>query len=95
MSLTRQEVYEVIDGERDYQDIRWTGTGDHTVAEYILYMEYYLVEARRLISTQDDPKASRDALDVLRKVTALGVVCMEENGAVKRVFHPDAGSPNP
>lgn len=94
MSLIRQDVYAVIDGERNYQDSRWGASTIHTVAEYILYMEHHLTEARRLITTQGDPKASRDALDVLRKVIALGVVCMEQNGAVERVFNIDSSSSN-
>ena len=86
---TRQEVYAAIDGERDYQDARWnenttTTNGVHTVTEYILFMEHYLTDARRLISTQGEPKASQDGLDFIRKVVALGVVCMEQNGVVPR-----------
>ena len=87
--VSREEVYKVIDGERAYQDMRWnestTPTGGfHTVPEFVLYMEHYLQEARRLLSTQPDPKANEDGLDFVRKVTAMGVACMEQNGAVER-----------
>lgn len=90
MSATRSEVYAAIDGERAYQDSRWNAStteseGKHTVAEFILYMEHYLTQARVLVSTQPDPKANRDGLDFLRKVTALGVACMEQNGVVERI----------
>ena len=89
MTATREEVYEAIDGERDYQDGRWnesttTSAGVHSVTEFVLYMEHYLTETRRLLSTQGSPKSDQDGLDFIRKVTALGVACMEQNGVVKR-----------
>lgn len=82
---SRRAVYAAIDSERAYQNEKW-GDGDHTVTEYILYMEHYLSEARRSASTQDLTVAIRHNLvmDFIRKVTALGVVCMEENGAPHR-----------
>lgn len=82
---TRAEVYEAIDGERDYQDQRWgSGScrGQHSTAEFLLFMEDYLAKARRIASTTADMDVA--VLDVVRKVTALGVVCMEQNGAPKR-----------
>ena len=86
---TRAEVYAAIDGERDYQDMRWNENttetaGKHSVEEFVLYMEHYLQEARRLLSTQPSPKATQDGLDFVRKVTAMGVACMEQNGVVAR-----------
>lgn len=85
----RSVVYEVIDGERDYQEERWNkdttaSGGRHTVPEFILYMEHYLTLARTASSTQADPAATIASLDMLRKVTALGVACMEQNGVVLR-----------
>lgn len=85
----RADVYRAIDSERDYQDSRWNPAttptkGLHTVSEWILYMEQYLHEARRLVSTQADPKASNDALEFIRKVAGMGVACMEQNGAPQR-----------
>lgn len=89
MKATREEVYAAIDGEREYQDFRWndkttSSGGQHTVAEFVLYMEHYLEEGRRLLSTQKSPRAEDDGLDFVRKVTALGVACMEQNGVVER-----------
>ncbi len=89
MTLTpRTEVYDAIDSERAYQDSRWNGDttescGKHTATEFILYMEHYLAKARALASTtvEGDP----EVLDAVRKVTALGVACMEGNGAPRRV----------
>lgn len=87
---SRAEVYHALDTERTYQESRWNSTtttsgGQHSVSEFVLYMEYYLQECRRLLSTQASPKSEQDGLDFVRKVTALGVACMEQNGAPPRV----------
>jgi hypothetical protein len=88
---SRADVYGAIDSERDYQDMRIerdgsTSAGEHyhTPEEYLLYMEHYMLEARRIASTTWGPAAKPAILDVLRKVTALGVACMEDNGAPRR-----------
>jgi len=82
---SRRDVYKAIDSERTYQEERW-GDRFHSVTEYILYMEHHLELARQLASTQDQgvPVHHNDTLDCIRKVAALGVVCMEENGAPHR-----------
>ena len=81
---SRRDVYKAIDSERAYQNEKWDR--DHTVTEYILYMEHYLEEARKRASTKDlkVPIHHNDVMDFIRKVTALGVVCMEQNGAPHR-----------
>lgn len=90
----RADVYKAIDGERSYQD-KWDDAesrGRHETGAFILFMEHYLKEARRLESTLENggngisafhvrPEGS---LDFVRKVTALGVACMEQNGAPER-----------
>lgn len=82
--VERSAVYAAIDSERDYQG-KW-GDRTHTTTEYLLFMEDYLAAARRLASTTDMsvPEFDRKVLDFVRKVTALGVVCMEDNGAPQR-----------
>jgi len=82
---SRRDVYGAIDSERTYQNERW-GDRSHSVTEYILFMEHYLLEARNRASTKDLTVHihNNDVLDFIRKVTALGVVCMEENGAPHR-----------
>jgi hypothetical protein len=83
MKSTRQEVYRAIDGERNYQEYRWHRPEHiHSVTEYLVYIEYYVNRAKVAVSSQDDEQG---ALDDLRKITALGVAAMEENGAVQRV----------
>jgi hypothetical protein len=81
----RREVYAAIDSERSYQGMKW-GDPTKTVAEYILYMEHYLGRARAIASSTDMSGQGNKAkaMDEIRKVTALGVVCMEDNGAPQR-----------
>ncbi len=90
MVATRAEVYAALDSERDYQQIRWDGHF-HPPESYCLFMEDYLQQARHQASRTDfsDPMALREYLDTIRKVTALGVACMEAFGALKR-FVPQA-----
>lgn len=76
----REAVYNVIDAERDYQREKW-GEEKHEVASFVTYMQHHLTRAIAEVSTQHTVEA---ALDQIRKVTALGVACMEQNGWVER-----------
>lgn len=91
MPLTRQEAYSIVDSERDYQEMRIirdgsTAVGEHhhSPEEFLLYMEHYLQEARRIASTTWGPSAKPATMDFIRKVTALGVAAIEHNGAPRR-----------
>jgi hypothetical protein len=79
--MERSTVYAAINSERDYQQARWPGHS-HSVEEYLLYIEHYAVECRRLCTTLDFTRAGEQdkALDVMRKITTLGVACGEEHG---------------
>ena len=86
---SRSEVYAAIDGERDYQDSRWSAAntssaGRHSVSEFILFMDDYLREAKTQLSRNAEPGASASALVTLRKIVGMGVACMEQHGAPKR-----------
>ncbi len=78
---TRQEVYQAIDSERDYQDHRWpAGTScDRTVGEEILCMEDCLLGARG--SWQSGKLNTLETLNHIRKVVAVGVRALENHGA--------------
>ena len=85
----RSKVYDAIDGEREYQAARWNEkttetNGMHTVDEFVLYMIDYINEARSQLSRNYSPRAQRLALATVRKVAAMGVACMEQNGAPQR-----------
>ncbi len=89
MKSSREEVYEAIDSEREYQQQRWnvdttTSRGEHEIEAWVLFMEDYLLEARKQLSRNGRPLAHCLALESIRKVTAMGVACMEQNGAPKR-----------
>ena len=85
----RSEVYAAIDSERDYQDTRWnsettTSDGLHDLAEWFVYIEDYVNEAKHLLSRQAKQYADAEALDIMRKVAAMAVCAMEQNGAPHR-----------
>jgi hypothetical protein len=86
---TREEVYKAIDSERAYQDSRWnehttTTKGQHTVSEWLLYMQDYLTQGINQASRNPDPQATEMCLNTIRKITAMGVCCMEQLGAPRR-----------
>ena len=82
--MKREEVYELIDGERTYQESRWNPDTTkseghhHTPEEWITYMEDYLAEAKHILSRESQEIAYMKAMACIRKVTALGVAAMEE-----------------
>lgn len=89
MSTTREEVYDAIDGERFYQEKKWnsattTSGGYHSPAEWLVYMQDYLTEAFHQASRYGDPESRGLVLNTIRKITAMGVACMEQNGAPRR-----------
>ena len=77
--MEREDVYKLIDGEREYQNERWkndimpSGTW-----EWIVYMEDYLAEAKHILSRQEAPECYPAAMAIIRKVTAMGVAAMEQ-----------------
>lgn len=87
MKITRENVYDVIDGERDYQDAQTGNAKRHedqpvmTPGEMLLCMEECLQQARQ---AWYKPDGGAQCLPFIRKVTALGVQCMERHGAPRR-----------
>jgi len=80
---TREEVYKAIDSERNYQDSKWPGHV-HSLEEYAVYMEDYLAELKHLLSRNNALDVHKQVRDIMRKVTAMGVAAMEQNGAQNR-----------
>jgi len=88
-SVPRSSVYAALDSERAYQDTRWnesttTSEGKHTFEEWIVYMEDYLAEAKHILSRESTQSAYAKVQHIMRKVTAMGVACMEQQGAPRR-----------
>lgn len=82
---TRKEVYEAINGERDYQDshrVRDTEQ-EFTSAEYITMMAHYFNELPAKWSLEPGV-APVGVLNNMRKIAAIAVQCMEVHGAVSR-----------
>jgi RPA family protein len=79
--MKRSEVFSLIDGERDYQDLRWKDSLSRSVGDFLVYMDDYMRKAKERFTAVE---GTDEALDVIRKVTALGVACMEKHGAPRR-----------
>jgi hypothetical protein len=77
--MTRKQVYELIDGERDYQntDPHDVGHKDslRSIADWLIYIEHHLAIAKVRVYGPNEELA----LNEVRKITALGVACMEHN----------------
>lgn len=54
------------------------GVGNRSLDEFVLYMSGYMADLVKIASHTNDP---REKLAFVRKVTALGVACMEQHGA--------------
>lgn len=92
--FTRQQVYDAIDSERDYQNLKWGNTlsgdrkptdeqpaGSRTVDEFALYIVGY---GHKLLDNASSFSYTNDKLEIMRKIAALCVACMEQHGAPKR-----------
>ena len=80
---TTDEVFTAIQSERDYQDERWE-LDDHSLEEWLVYIEDYVDEAKHILTRGEGEEAQQKALEALRKVAALAVAAMEQNGAPQR-----------
>lgn len=88
--MDRKKVFEVIEEERDYQDLVWGGHNHdkfHEPEAWLVYIEYYLNKAKAVLSTEHTSKAYPEAMDSMRKIAALSVACMENFGAPRRNNH--------
>lgn len=83
--MKRENVYKLIDGEREYQEamplhqdkMQQVNT---PVAAWIIYMKKQLAGAEEKIYFLNE----REALAFIRKCTAVGVACMEHNDTPAR-----------
>jgi hypothetical protein len=84
--MDRYYVYKIIDGERTYQNRRHERhpvphrDEDHSVADWLLYIEEHLARAKRKVYDL----STVGAMGEVRKITALGVACMEHIDAPER-----------
>lgn len=85
--MLRQIVYQVVDGERDYQDVMTASSSrpdmvEIGLGETLLAMEHCLAEARRAWYSGHAPH--RDAMGYVRKVAGLAVKAGEQFGMPER-----------
>jgi len=88
--MTKKDVYSRVDGELDYQELKWVvrrdanGTPDESKppAEWINYMEYHIAKAKEQVYLLED----EEALAEIRKVVALGVRALMIHGCPERVI---------
>ena len=88
----RAEVYAAIDGEREYQK-KWENSeltdsgGIHSNVEFLVYIRDYVEEALHVASRDGDPVVRVKTAHSLRKIAALAVAAMEQNGVLLREIH--------
>lgn len=87
--MKREEVYKLIDGEREYQDKRWLSTPGsrhvhHTPEEWLVYIEDYVNEAKHLMAREPYDDCESRAMGIMRKIAAMAVCAIEQNGAPAR-----------
>ena len=85
--MKREDVYKLIDGERDYQDLVWKENNvdsDHPlrIGEDLLLIEAYLRKAIDQWTVERRPEIQTMA--IMRKIAGIAVRSMETNGAPPR-----------
>lgn len=86
---TRQAVFAAVNSEREYQEVKWNDsvepTHTHSVPEWLVFIEDYVNEAKRVYTRREEPFATTFGLHTLRKIAAMAVAALEQNGVVTRV----------
>ena len=82
--MSREDVYKLIDTERDYQNRKWKHFDDSKWAlnDWVVFIERYLKEIK------DWTGHPNEQMDAMRKVGALAVVAMQYNKTRER-FRPE------
>lgn len=82
----RNAVYDVLDGERDYQDETFpTSERDLSPGEFLLLLEEYVVKTRARWSK--GPEGTDVTVNAFRKIGGIAVRAMEAHGAIPREYH--------
>ena len=94
MKKTFEEVCQIVNGEREYQDKRWNDNttssgGKHDILSWATFMQHYLNESIRIVSTTADPEATQEGLAMILKLTGLGVACLEQYGFERSDIYRD------
>ena len=84
MSQQQHDAIKAILLERQYQDERWADSrshGHHETGAYLTFIQYYVTRAIDEITADDDAAVGHS----IRKIAALAVACMEDNGISERI----------
>lgn len=86
----RNVIFDIIDGERDYQDEQWSATDKQlTPGEFLILFEEYVAKARgRWAKTHGDVPLMNE----FRKLAGIAVRAMETHGAIPRELHVPASA---
>ena len=79
-------IVEAVKEEWQYQDVLWNPAEDHqhSITEWLVYLEDYIQEAKHICSRKPDPVASVEASHIIRKLATMCFRCMEQNGIEHR-----------
>ena len=75
--MDRKDVYELIDGERDYQDALGNDRTDgkvRSICEELVLLQVYI---QRALEVWTDTPGDIETREMVRKVGAIAVRCME------------------
>ncbi len=87
---TRDAVYDVVDGERDYQDGEWSAAERSlTPGEYLILFEEYVAKARAVWVKEHGDVA---LINNFRKLAGIAVRAMEQHGSIAREYHVPASA---
>ncbi len=82
---SRMLAYDLVDGERDYQNEKWgemDGVYPLTVGGFGLLLEEYAAKARAIWA--QEPKPEVKTMEEIRKVAAIAVFALEVHSAAPR-----------
>ena len=85
--MDRKQVYDLIDGERDFQDKYWGDIDDArwSPTDWCVFIRQYLEKAEvGMLGATDVPTAREIQMESIRKIAALAVAAMENNATPAR-----------
>lgn len=97
--MDRSDVYQHIDGERDYQDAKWGSITDHPheLLAWANIMRHYLDKTYSALSNHQHQGANQSQVTAaIRKTVAVGVAALEQYGCWPREgYEPRAAPESP
>ena len=85
--MTRSEVYNLINGEREFQDSFWKDIDDAgwSPTDWCVFIRMYLEKAEKgMLGAKSVDDARAIQMENIRKIAALAVAAMENNNTPER-----------